>query len=250
MADNYGTAILFTTIAGLSTTIGSVIALFYKKPSPAYMTLTLGFSAGVMIFVSFVELLQSGIESLGFFWGNLAFFAGIILMAIIDITVSHTYELESGASSEKSKTEKMALLVALGIMIHNFPEGMATFAGTLKDTSVGFSLMFAIAIHNIPEGIAVSTPVFAASGSSKKAFLWSFLSGASEPVGAIIAALILSPFLNDAVLGFMLSLVAGFMVFISFDELLPATHSYGKEHLAIAGIIGGMAVMAFSLAIM
>ena len=242
-------AILLSAAAGLATTIGSFISFFTKKPGPSYMSFTLGFSAGVMIFVSFVELLKEGIDTLGFAWGNIAFFIGIIAMALVDMLISHDYILEEHHSDSNSKLKKTALFVGLGIAIHNFPEGMVTFAGTLKDVHLGISLMVAIAIHNIPEGISVAVAVHASTGNRWKAFLWSFLSGVSEPVGAVIAGLILYPFLNDMVLGWLLSLVGGFMVFISFDELLPAAHSYGKEHLSIGGIIGGMLVMALSLAI-
>ena len=142
---------------------------------------------------------------------------------------------------------KTGLLVALGIGIHNFPEGMASFVGALKDPSLGIAIAVAIAIHNIPEGLAVSAPVYAATGSRGKAFLWSFLSGVAEPIEAGLAALLLLPFLNDAVLGFVLAVVAGIMVFISLDELLPAARSFGEEHLSIVGVVGGMVVMAVSL---
>jgi len=137
--------------------------------------------------------------------------------------------------------------VALGIGIHNFPEGMATFAGTLQDVSLGTAIAVAVAIHNIPEGLAVSAPVYAATGSRRKAFLWSFLSGVAEPAGAAVAAVLLLPFLNTTVLGLMLSVVAGIMVFISLDELVPVARSFGQEHLSILGVVTGMAVMAGSL---
>ena len=137
--------------------------------------------------------------------------------------------------------------VALGLGIHNFPEGMATFVGTLEDPSLGIAIAVAIAIHNIPEGLAVSAPVYAATGSRGKAFLWSFLSGVAEPLGAGLAALVLMPYLNETVLGYVLSAVAGIMVFISIDELVPVSRCFGEEHLSIVGIVVGMAVMAFSL---
>ena len=245
MEGSFYTAILLTTIAGLSTTIGSVIAIFYRNPGPRYMAFTLGFSAGVMILVSFVELLGQGIVSIGFAWAHVAFFSGMFFMLVIDLIIPHVYILES--YGEGGKLRKASVLVAVGIAIHNFPEGMVTFAGALKDVNVGIALAVAVAIHNIPEGIAVAVPVYAATKSPSKAFLWSFLSGISEPIGALIAGLILLPFLNGFVLGFMLPLVAGFMVFISLDELLPVAHSYAQEHIAIAGVIAGMAVMALSL---
>jgi ZIP family zinc transporter len=144
----------------------------------------------------------------------------------------------------------MSLLVALGVAIHNFPEGMATFAGTLQDTSLGVSIAVAIAVHNIPEGVAVGAPVYAATGSARRAFLWSFLSGVSEPVGALVAGLLLLPFLTPTVLACALCAVGGFMIYIAFDELLPVAQSYGKHHLAIIGVLAGMATMALSLALL
>lgn len=251
MQSNFLMAIVLASVAGLSTTFGSIISLFYKKPGPVYMTLTLGFSAGVMILISFIELLRSGIQAIGFNYALAAFFIGLLLMFVVDVLISHDYIMEKYHTkhSYEGKLYKTSILVALGIAIHNFPEGMATFAATLSNVDLGIALAIAIAIHNIPEGIAVAVPVYAATGSRKKAFLWSFLSGVSEPVGAVIAGLILLPFLNNTVLGWTLCVVAGFMVYISFDELLPASKAYGREHLSILGVIIGMAVMALSLAL-
>lgn len=244
-------AMLLTTLAGLSTTLGSIISIFYRKPSHGYMAFTMGFSAGIMVMLSFVELLQTGIETIGFIYGNLAFFMGMGIIFVIDVLLPHSYILERYNSQESSnlRLKRMSIFVALGIAIHNFPEGIATFAGTMKDIDIGIALAVAIALHNIPEGIAVSVPVYAATGSAKKAFLWSFLSGISEPIGAFIAGIILMPFLNETVIGWVLSAVGGFMVFIAFDELLPVSQSYKKEHISIIGVIVGMIVMSFSLAL-
>lgn len=253
MPSTFLTALLLTTFAGLATTIGSIIGIFYKKPGPRYMAFTMGFSAGVMVLVSFVELLQQGIKSIGFTYGHVAFFAGMAFMYAIDVLIPHNYMMEEHEDSSnvmKLKLQKASLFIAVGIGIHNFPEGMATFAGALKNIDVGIAIAIAIAIHNIPEGIAVAVPVYAATGSTRKAFLWSFLSGISEPIGAFVAGILLMPFLNDTVLGVMLSGVGGLMVFIAFDELLPISHSYGREHLSIIGVMTGMAVMAFSLAML
>lgn len=249
MEQNFGMAILLTSLAGLATTIGSFIAIFYRKPSPLFMTISLGFSAGVMILVSFVELLGEGIKTVGFGYAHIAFFLGLIAMFGLDSLVSHKYILdEHDVHTEyHGKLLRTSVLVALGIGIHNFPEGMATFAATLSDEKLGMALAVAIAIHNIPEGVAVAVPVYAATKSAKKAFFWSFLSGVSEPVGALIAGLILLPFLTPAVLAYTLCIVAGFMVYIAFDELLPVSREFGHEHLSIIGVILGMAVMALSL---
>jgi ZIP family zinc transporter len=271
MTPSVGFALLLSALAGLSTTIGSLLALFVRKPGSRLMTLTLGFSGGVMILVSFVELLPGGIDALGFGLANMAFFGGMMVMFLIDALIPHDYmgehhhtETENsqdaplrqpfdGAQDKaqdpalKSRLLKAGLFVALGLGIHNFPEGMATFATSLSDPQLGIAIAVAIAFHNIPEGLAVSAPVYAATGSRSKAFWWSFLSGVAEPVGALLAAAVLMPFLNEAVLGGLLSVVAGIMVFISIDELLPVSRAYGEEHLSIIGIVGGMVVMAFSL---
>ncbi|MHA1488760.1 MAG: zinc transporter ZupT [Promethearchaeota archaeon] len=249
-------ALGLSLIAGLSTTIGSCIAFFLKEPGPRFTSVIMGFSAGVMILVSFVELLQEGIDSNGFFLGHSFFFLGMGLMFIIDVTISHSYEFEEAipkegkGKSKINKLEKTSLLVTLGVFIHNFPEGMVTFVGALKDIQLGLLLTFAIALHNIPEGIAVAIPIYTSTKSRKKAFFWSFISGVSEPLGALICGLILFPFINDFLLGAMLALVGGFMVYISLDELLPASRAFGKEHLSILGIIAGMFIMALSLALL
>jgi len=171
-------------------------------------------------------------------------------MFLIDAAIPHDYMAEHISAEEEKRNINLArtgLFVALGIGIHNFPEGLATFAGTLQSLNLGIAIAVAIAIHNIPEGIAVSVPVYAATGSRRKAFLWSFLSGVAEPVGAGIAALFLMPFLNPALLGVILAAVAGIMVFISIDELVPVSRSYGEEHLSIIGVVIGMIVMTASL---
>jgi ZIP family zinc transporter len=254
VTSDIGFALLLSALAGLSTTIGSVLALFVRKPGSRLMTLTLGFSGGVMMLVSFVELLPGGIEAIGFAPANLAFFGGMLAMFLIDALIPHDYmaehhhtEIGEDDAALKSRLLKAGLFVALGLGIHNFPEGMASFATALSDPQLGIAIAIAIAIHNIPEGLAVSAPVYAATGSRSKAFWWSFLSGVAEPVGALLAAVVLLPFLNNAVLGVLLSVVAGIMVFISIDELLPISRAYGEEHLSIVGVVVGMAVMSLSL---
>jgi len=249
MKHNIVIALLLTTGAGLSTTIGSVLGLAIRRPGPRFMGFTLGFSAGVMVLVSFVELLQGSIESIGFLSAHLGFFVGMVCYFLIDFLIPHDYIGQHDHPDRQSGGELMriGLLVAFGIGIHNFPEGMATFAGALEDPSLGAAIAIAIAIHNIPEGLAVSAPVYAATGSRKKAFFWSFISGVSEPVGAGLAALVLLPFLTTTVLGWVLAAVAGIMVAISFDELAPLAKSFGSEHTPILGVIAGMLVMAVSL---
>ncbi len=260
-------AFALTLIAGLSTGIGGAIAFFTKKTDTRSLSVALGFSAGVMIYVSFVEILNKSRESLSAVYGQntgewiniAAFFAGIGFMALIDALIPsvenpheiHTVEEMSGKKPQKDpRLLRTGVLMALAIAIHNFPEGLATFMAAMADPKLGISIAVAIAIHNIPEGISVSVPIFYATGSRKAAFLGSFLSGLAEPVGALIGIALFSVFLPEHLFGIVFAAVAGIMIYISFDELLPASRQYGKHHHAIGGLVAGMALMAVSLAIL
>lgn len=253
-------AFLLTLIAGLSTGIGGIIAFFTKSTNKRFLSLSLGFSAGVMVYVSMTELLTEASASLtkglgksAAGWvGIAAFFGGMLLIALIDRCIPdeenpHEVKLVLQEQHQPKKLLRIGAMTALAIGIHNFPEGLATFVSALQSPEVAIPIVAAIAIHNIPEGIAVSVPIFQATGSRKKAFLYSFLSGLAEPVGALIGWLVLMPFLNETLFGVVFAMVAGIMVFISFDELLPAAREYGEHHLSIYGLISGMVVMAVSL---
>lgn len=263
-------AFTLTLFAGLSTGIGSAIAFFAKKTNTRFLSISLGFSAGVMIYVSMIEIFPEAQETLvgelglkAGSWATVgAFFAGILIMALIDKLVPsdenpHSMykieEIDDPENIEAAEAESNASLLrtgkftALAVAIHNFPEGLATFIAALQEPTIAIPIAVAIAIHNIPEGIAVSVPVFYATGDKKKAFIYSFLSGLSEPVGALVGYLILMPFINDLIFGLIFGSIAGIMVYISLDELLPTAQEYGEHHLAIYGLIGGMAVMALSL---
>ncbi len=256
-----------TLFAGLSTGIGSALAFFTKRTNTRFLSVALGFSAGVMIYVSTIEIMVKArvalVGALGLIKGSwitvAGFFAGILVIMIIDKLLpqannpheAHTVEEMDGKSKHhQNKLMRMGIFTALAIAIHNFPEGIATFTATLNNPSLGIAIAVAIAIHNIPEGVAVSVPVFYATGNRKKAFLYSFLSGVAEPLGAIVAFFVLRNLLSPAVFGFIFASVAGIMVFISVDELLPAAKEYGEHHLSIYGLIAGMAVMAISLLLM
>jgi ZIP family zinc transporter len=272
MERNLGIALLLPLLAGLSTIIGSTLGFFARNPGPRTMSFSLGFAAGVMVLISFTELLPEGVENVGFFWGYAAFFIGMAAMFAVDLLIPHDYIAEKqdwqagapaadrdhrrwragrrcrGSGVKEARLYRTAVLIALGVTIHNFPEGIATFAGALQNARLGAAIALAIAIHNIPEGLAISVPVYASTGSRAKAFLWSVLSGVAEPIGALLAALFLLPFLTDALLSLVLAAVAGIMVFISLDELVPVARSFGgEEHLSIVGVGTGMAVMAASL---
>ena len=252
-----------TLLAGLSTGIGSVMALLSRKFNPKFLAGSLGFSAGVMIYVSFVEIFAKAKDSLveahGLQTGNIytvvAFFAGIALIAIIDRLIPSfenpheikNIEMKNIDPVNDKKLLRMGMFSALAIGIHNFPEGLATFIGALADPTLGVSIAVAIAIHNIPEGIAVSVPIYYATKSRSKAFWLSFLSGLAEPVGALLGFFILMPYFNESTFGIIFAGVAGIMVYISLDELLPTAEEYGEHHVAIGGLIAGMVVMAISL---
>jgi ZIP family zinc transporter len=259
-----------TLFAGLSTGIGSALAFWAKQTNTRFLSISMGFSAGVMIYVSFVEIFTEARRTLTEEWGALtgawgtvaAFFAGMALIAVIDKWVpsaenpheAHTVEEMSLGKSEHadkhhdlSALHRTGIFTAIAIAIHNFPEGLATFASALVNPNLGIAIAVAVAIHNIPEGVAVSVPIFYSTGDRKKAFVYSFLSGLAEPAGALVGYAALMPFFSPAVFGLLFSAVAGIMVFISFDELLPAAEEYGEHHLSLYGLIGGMIVMALSL---
>ncbi len=264
MEGNFWLAFSLTIIAGLSTSIGSAVVLFTKKFSKRFLAASLGFSAGVMIFISLVELYGDAKESLVQLFGTgkgdlitlISFFGGIAIIAIIDNLVpSGENPHEPGeislnpdsASVSKEKMMRLGLMSALAIGIHNFPEGIATFVTAMNNPNMGVSIAVAIGIHNIPEGIAVAIPIYYATRSKGKAFINSTLSGLAEPIGALVGYFLLSFLFHDSFMGIILAGVAGIMVYISLDELLPTAEKYGEHHPAILGVIGGMAVMGASL---
>jgi ZIP family zinc transporter len=254
-----------TLFAGLATGFGSALAFFAKRTNTKLLSVALGFSAGVMIYVSFVEIFPKAKDCLvtelgqvaGYWITVLSFFGGTIFIGIIDKLVpsfENPHEVHRAEemdvpelAAKFRKLYRMGLFTALAIAIHNFPEGLATFVSALRDTKLGIAIAVAIAIHNVPEGVAVSIPIFYATGNRKKAFFYSFLSGLAEPAGALIGYAILYSFFNDVIFGILFAAVAGIMVFISLDELLPTAREYGQHHLAAYGLVAGMMVMALSL---
>jgi ZIP family zinc transporter len=252
-------AFLLTLFAGLSTGIGSLIAFMAKRTNTNFLSLALGLSAGVMIYVSFMEMIPRSLGSFNEIYGEktgmlyliLGFFGGIALIALIDFLVPESrnphemHGVEEMRSNHKLK--QTGMITAITIAIHNFPEGIATFMSALTSLEVAIPITAAIAIHNIPEGIAVAVPIYHATGSKKKAFWLSFASGLAEPIGALIAFWFLLPYWSPELDAFILSAVAGIMIYISLDELLPSAEKYGKHHLSIIGLVIGMAVMAMSL---
>lgn len=281
-------ALALSLFAGMATAIGSIIAFTAKRTNYRFLSITTGFSAGVMLYVSFVEILAKGSDSLsrayGEFWGNWinvgSFFAGILLIGIIDNLIPSAenphephseaetrplHERGGGTNVDRAnprglhdkKLLRMGIFTAIAIGIHNFPEGMATFLAALEDPKVGAAIAIAIALHNIPEGISVSVPIYYATGDRKKAFVYSVLSGLLEPLGALLGYVLIVAFLGGgegplptSAMGFLFGAVAGIMVYVSLDELLPASRAFGKAHDSLFGLVGGMAVMAVSLLLM
>lgn len=290
-----------TLFAGMATGIGSVIAFTAKRTNYRFLSISTGFSAGVMLYVAFVEIFFKGAEALveryGDYWGHwvnaASFFGGMLLIGLIDNLIpaaENPHEIHSeaertplhdpsapipedndfpatavsphgggfhGHSARHRSLMRTGLFTAMAIAIHNFPEGLATFLAVLHDPGVGAAIAVAVALHNIPEGISVSVPIFYATGNRRKAFWYSVLSGLAEPVGAIIAYLVLRLFLGgegggvpSQVMGILFGGVSGVMVYISLDELLPASRAYGKGHDSLIGLVAGMAVMALSLLLM
>lgn len=244
-------ALGMSLLAGLSTGLGGLIVALKRHPGPQFLAGALGFSAGVMVYISLVELLPEGIASLeeagnpnAFAWGQLAFFGGVALIALIDKFVPDG--INPHESADVAKLRNVGVLTALAIAVHNFPEGFATFAVALADPVMAVPIALAIAIHNIPEGVAVAVPLRQATGKWKAAG-WATLSGLAEPLGAVVGFLLLQPFMGPQTLGYSFAAIAGIMVFVSLDKLLPTAISTGKHHVAVYGMVAGMAVMAVSL---
>ena len=260
--NNVALALLMSLVAGLSTGIGGLIAVLVGTTNRKFLAISLGFSAGVMIYISFVEILHEAEELLvadlggttGLAVAVVAFFAGMAIAGVIDKVIPEEIGLrlshQSDDQNENADNESLmrtGLVTAAAVTAHNFPEGVVTFIAALHDPVLAVPIVFAIALHNIPEGMSVSAPIYFATGSRAKALLYSFASGLAEPLGALAAYFVLMPFLNDVLFGIVFAMTAGIMVFIAFDELLPSARKYGDHHLSLYGLIAGMAVMAVSL---
>ncbi len=275
MEQNFWIAIGLTAFAGASTGIGSIIAFFAKRTDYRFLSWGTGFAGGVMLYVSFMEIMPKAMEEIAAvqdggraaLLATLAFFGGIAVIFAIDQLIPHaenpheartSSELEdvaghdhegqqAAAETADKELERTGMFTALAVAIHNFPEGLITFLTALADPALGVIIAIAIALHNIPEGISISVPIFYATGDRRRAFWYSAASGLAEPLGALVGYLILRPFLTPEVMGVAFGAVAGIMVFIALDELLPTSRAYGEGHDALYGLVAGMALMALSL---
>jgi ZIP family zinc transporter len=247
-------ALLLSLFAGLSTLLGTLIVFFIKDKNKKIITFALAFAAGVMISVSFSDLLpeaqMSLVAALGKTWGILSsilfLILGILLAAAIDLFVPHgEYEPDTDLKPHQDLF-RVGFVSMLAMILHNFPEGIATFMAGYNDLSLGVSIALAIALHNIPEGISIAMPIYYATGSRWEAFKYTFWSGLAEPLGALLAFSVLRPYINDVVLGASFALVAGIMLYISFEELLPSSRSYGYQRLALISTFVGICIMPLS----
>ena len=260
--NNFAIAFSLTMLAGLTTAIGGIIAFITKKDNLKVLSLGLGFSAGVMIFISLVDIIP-GAENLlkvnfpdSYRWMVFGgFLVGLLLSVAIDYFLPDHVDTEEllhpddpeAYSHSHYKLQRAGFMTAIAICIHNFPEGMATFLTTTQSITLGVSVAFAIAIHNIPEGIAVALPIYHATGKKRYAMLYAALSGITEPIGALVGMMIFGLFVPNILVGVLMAGVAGIMTYISFDTLLPLAKEYGNWHLSIVGIMSGILFIWLSL---
>ncbi|MFB6349048.1 zinc transporter ZupT [Moraxella sp. ZJ142] len=260
MADNVLIAFLITLAAGLATVLGSALVFFQKSPSPRILAFGLAFSAGAMVFVSLTEIFSKSVESfssdtdLGFAWAVAAFLTGLFAIVLLDRLIPNPHDTldvhdPRFHDNNQNYLKRIGLMTAFAITAHNFPEGLATFFATLESPTVGTPLAFAIAVHNIPEGISIAAPIYFATQNKQLTVLACFISGLAEPLGAVMGYAILRPFLSPAIFGWVFGIIAGAMVFLAMDELLPAAKRYSDGHETVYGLIGGMAAISISLAL-
>lgn len=261
--NNIGLAFSLTMLAGLTTAIGGAIAFVTKKDNLKTLSVGLGFSAGVMIFVSLVDIIPSSESLLKVNFPNLyqwLVFGGFILGIVVSVLIDYflpdhvdTEELLHPDAPEEDnhfkhyKLKRAGMLTAIAICVHNFPEGMATFLTTTQNITLGLSVALAIAIHNIPEGIAVALPIYHVTGKKRYAMLYAALSGITEPIGALVGMFVFGLFVPQILVGFLMAAVGGIMTYISFDTLLPLAKEYGNWHLSIVGIMSGILFIWLSL---
>lgn len=275
-------AFAITFAAGMATVLGSLLVIWAQRTNTRLLAFGLAFSGGAMVYVSLVEIFVKANESFAktadaqtaYMYATLFFFAGVAILFAIDRFVPNPHtgldekQVRSAAldaapnnggeapaafsdgqppTKQNAALARIALLAAMAITLHNLPEGLATFFATLDNPTVGLSLAIAIAVHNIPEGVSIAIPVYYASGSKTKAVAATAISGLAEPVGALIGYIALASFLSPFVFGAVFAVIAGAMVFLALDELLPAARVYTRGHETVYGMLAGMGAIAMSL---
>ena len=260
MIDHVLMAFGITLAAGLATVLGSALVFFQKTPSPRVLAFGLAFAAGAMVFVSLTEIFGKSVDSFsevssaGFSWATAAFLTGLLAILALDRLIPNPHETldvndPRFLDKNQSYLRRIGLMSAFAITAHNFPEGLATFFATLESPTLGAPLAFAIAVHNIPEGISIAAPIYFATQNKRLTVLACLISGLAEPLGAIMGYFILKPFLSPEIFGWVFGIIAGAMVFLAMDELLPAAKRYSDGHETVYGLVGGMGVIATSLAL-
>ncbi|TJX13191.1 zinc transporter ZupT [Tissierella creatinini] len=262
--NNITESFALTLLVGLTMGLGSLLSFFVTEKHKSFFSISLSLSAGIMIYISFMEILPEGIHLIeqymgeGYVWIALIwFFFGMFLTAVIEKFVhafagsfhshKHNSHRHHAHDHEDSHLSKLGIMSALAIAMHNVPEGLALFTTGIKDIALAYPVALAIIIHNVPLAVAISVPLVYSTGSRKKAFLYTTFVGLMQPIGAIIGYMLLANFLNDMVFGILLSLVAGIMIFVSLDELLPAAQQDVDHHLSVYGAVAGMIIMALAL---
>ncbi len=260
MIDHVLMAFGITLAAGLATVLGSALVFFQKTPSPRVLAFGLAFAAGAMVFVSLTEIFGKSVDSFsevssaGFSWATAAFLTGLLAILALDRLIPNPHETldvndPRFLDKNQSYLRRIGLMSAFAITAHNFPEGLATFFATLESPTLGAPLAFAIAVHNIPEGISIAAPIYFATQNKRLTVLACLISGLAEPLGAVMGYFILKPFLSPEIFGWVFGIIAGAMVFLAMDELLPAAKRYSDGHETVYGLVGGMGVIATSLAL-
>ncbi|WP_373505267.1 zinc transporter ZupT [Aestuariivirga sp.] len=256
LGTNFAIALAVCAAAALSTVLGSLFVVFAKEPNPRLLSFGLAFAGGAMVYVSLVEIFWKADSSFAvlydpkqaYIYATLSFFAGVLLLVLVDRFVPNPHgAISSSNGDSQNHIKRVGLLAAVAITAHNLPEGLATFLATLESPVVGVPLAAAIAIHNIPEGVSIAIPVYYATGSKKKALLATCVSALAEPAGALIGYAVLAPFLTPSVFAVVFGMIAGAMVFLALDELLPTAKRYAKGHETVYGMVCGMAALAASL---
>lgn len=247
---NIGYSFLITFIAGASTLLGMIVLLFNKKNSGKIIAASLSFAAGVMICVSLLDLIPEGINLLTSRYKNFVSIMFFLIFLCIGVLTSMMIDKNMPENKSNGKLYRVGIISMLAIILHNIPEGIATFMASSMDMKLGISLALAISMHNIPEGISISVPIYYSTRSVKKSFLYTLISALSEPFGALLAYLFLQNLITDSFMGMLFSFIAGIMIHISFYELLPTSKKYNENKLTSIFFVIGIIFMCINLLIL